>query len=187
MSAGISATTIAAVGAAAAVAGAGAGAYSSIQAGNAASSSAKYNEQVSQQNAQLAQQNAVQASQAGEAQVAASQQKTRAQVGAIKAGEAASNVDVNSGSAVDVRSSAADLGELDAITVRSNAAKQAYGYETQNTSYEDQANLEAAQSENSSTAGEIGAGSTLIGGLGSASSNYARFMTQSSSMTAGGG
>lgn len=60
-------------------------------------------------------------------------------MGAIKAAEAAGNVDVNSGSAVDVQSSAAALGELNAITIRGNAAKEAYGYETQSTSFENQA------------------------------------------------
>ncbi len=57
--------------------------------------------------------------------------KTRGQVGAIEASQAASNITVGSGSAVDVRSSAAEMGELDALTIRSNAEKQAYGYQTQ--------------------------------------------------------
>jgi hypothetical protein len=160
--------------------GAGVGAVGAISSANAASASANYNAQVAQQNQQIATQNATLAGQAGEAQAAQQQQKTRAEVGAIKTSQAAGNIDVNSGSALDVQSSAASLGELNAITIRGNAAKEAYGYETQSTSFENQAQLDAAQSSSDMTAGEIGAGSTILGGLGSAGSSYAKYMTQSS-------
>lgn len=187
MSGGISASTIAAVSATAAVASAGIGAVGAISSANAASASANYNAQVAQQNQQIATQNATLAGQAGEAQAAQQGQKTRAEVGAIKAAQAAGNIDVNSGSALDVQSSAASLGELSAITIRSNAAREAYGYETQSTSFENQAQLDAAQSASDTTAGEIGSGSTILGGLGSAGSNYANFLNQSSGgFTAGG-
>lgn len=180
MSGGISASTVAIASLATAAVSAGVGAYGAISSANAASASASYNAQVAAENQQIATQNATLAGQAGEAQAAQQQQKTRAEVGAIKTSQAAGNIDVNSGSALDVQSSAASLGELNAITIRSNAAKEAYGYETQSTSFENQAQLDAAQSSSDMTAGEIGAGSTLLGGLGSAGSSYAKFLTSSS-------
>jgi hypothetical protein len=178
MSGGTSALAIAGV--AASVIGAGVGAMGAISSANAQSAAAKYNAQVAQQNQQIAQQNATQAGQAGEQQAAMSEQKTRAEVGAIKTSQAASNVDVNSGSAVDVQSSAASLGELNAITIRGNAAKQAYGYETQGTGFANQATLDTSQAASATTAGEIGAGSTILGGLGSAGSTYAKYLNSSS-------
>ena len=177
--------SIAAVSAVAGIAGAGVGVYGSIQSSNAASASAKYNAQVAQQNQQIAMQNATSAGQAGEAQAAQAEQKTRAEVGAIKAASAAGNIDVNSGSALDVRSSADELGELNAITIRGNAAKQAYGYETQGTSFQNQATLDTSQAASASTAGEIGAGSTFLGGVGNAASNYGKYLQQNAPMTAG--
>lgn len=178
MSGATSAIAIASL--ATAVAGVGLGAYGAISSADAASASAKFNAATAAQNQQIATQNANLAEAAGEQQAGMAQQKTRAEVGAIKASQAASNVDVNSGSAVDVQSSAADLGELNAITIRSNAAKQAYGYETQSTGYQDQSNLDTSQAANATTAGGITAGSTILGGVGSAGSNYANFLNQSS-------
>lgn len=151
------------------------GAVGAYQQSQAASNAAKYNAQVSTQNATLAQRNASISAQSGEAQVGMQQQKTRATLGAIKANQAASGLDVNSGSAVDVRSSASELGELDALTVRSNAMREAFGYRTQSTNYKAQSTLDQYQAENADTAGIIGAGSTFLGGVSSAASNYAKY------------
>jgi hypothetical protein len=52
-------------------------------------------------------------------------------VGAQRAGYAASNIDVGYGSAVDVQADAALLGELDALTLRTNAAREAWGYQVE--------------------------------------------------------
>lgn len=173
-------------GAVAGVAGAATGAVGAISSANAASSAATYNSEVAAQNQTIANNNATYASQAGEQQAAISEQKTRAQVGSIKAGQAAGGIDVNSGSAVDVQSSAAQLGELNAITIRSNAARTAYGYQTQAAGYGDQSALDTMEAQNSQTAGEIGASSTILGGLSSASSNWSKYQTQAgNTMTAG--
>jgi hypothetical protein len=174
----------AAIGAAAGVAGAGVGVVGAIHSANAASQAAAYNQQIANQNAQVAKNNATYAAQAGDVQAGQAQQKTRAEVGALKASEAAAGVDVNSGSAVDVRSSARDLGELSAITVQSNAAREAYGYRTQAVGFENQGTLDATESENDTAAGEIGATTSLIGGLGQSADNYANFLLKSSGMVA---
>lgn len=156
------------------------GTVGAIRSANAQADAAKYNASIAQQNQQIAQQNATLAAQAGEQQAAVQEQKTRATIGAITAGQAASGVDINSGSAVDVRSSAAELGELNAITIRSNAAKEAYGYQTNATGFQNQATLDKSSAANASTAGEIGATSTLLGGFGSAASNYTKYLNQNS-------
>lgn len=55
----------------------------------------------------------------------------RLTIGAQRAGIAAGNVDVGFGSAVDVQADAAYLGELDALTLRTNAAREAWGFKVQ--------------------------------------------------------
>jgi hypothetical protein len=49
-------------------------------------------------------------------------------VGTQRAGFAAGNIDVGSGSAVDVQADTAFMGELDALQIRTNAAREAWGY-----------------------------------------------------------
>lgn len=135
----------------------------SVQQGKAAKASANYNAQVQQNNAALATQNATLAGRAGAANAEREQMKARANVGAIKASQAANGVNVNTGSAVDVRSGAAEAGLLNAITVRSNAAKEAYGNQTQATSANAQAQLDRAQGKSAETAGYVNAAGTLLG------------------------
>ena len=157
------------------VVGAATSAYGAMESAQAQSNAANYNAQLAAENAKVQQQNASMAGLAGEEQASIQEQKTRGQVGAIMAAQAADNIDVNSGSAVDVRSSAAAQGELSALTIRSDAAKQAYGYQVQGVNDNAQATLDRAQASNDMTAGEIGAAGDLISGVGSAGSNWEKF------------
>jgi hypothetical protein len=52
-------------------------------------------------------------------------------IGSQRAGFAAQGVDVNVGSAVDVQADAAFLGELDAMSIKTNASREAWGYQVQ--------------------------------------------------------
>lgn len=162
----------------ASLAAAGIGAFGAIEQGAAASAAAKANANLSRQNAKINRENAEIASQSGDQRAAMSEQKTRAYVGAIKTNQGASGVDVNTGSALDVQSSAAQLGELDALTVRSNATREAYGYKVQAEDQDFQASLDDAQAKNAGTAGYIGAASTFLGSVGDASSNYSKYLLQ---------
>ena len=155
----------------------GLGFIGSIMQGKAASNAANYNAEIARQNAQIDRQKAQWAGQAGEVQAAAQEQKTRATVGAIKAAQAAGNIDVNTGSAVDVRSSAAELGELDAINIRSNAARVAYGYNVEATGQQNQATLDTSAAKSDLLAGYMGGATTLLGGIGSGASNFLRFQS----------
>lgn len=133
---------------------------------------ANYQAQVAENNALLAKEQAKQTTAAGEAATMQQQMKTRATVGAIRAAQGASGVDVDTGSNVDVRSSAAELGQLDALTIRSNAARQAYGYETGATSQQAQAGLDRAAGAQAGTAGLFGAAGSLLSGASSIASQY---------------
>jgi hypothetical protein len=55
-------------------------------------------------------------------------QGVKLMMGSQRAGVAASNVDVGFGTPVDVQADTAYRGELDALTIRTNAARTAWGY-----------------------------------------------------------
>lgn len=55
----------------------------------------------------------------------------RGMIGRQRASIAAGNIDVGFGSAVDVQADAAFLGELDALTIKTNAAREAWGFKVQ--------------------------------------------------------
>ncbi len=147
---------------------AGIGAMGAIQQGNAQAASAGYNAKIAAQNAQIATKNAEYIGAQGNENVAAESQKTRAAEGAITANQGASGVNVNTGSAVDVRESAAKVGMLNALNVRSQAARQAYGQQIQSTSDMAQSQLLRSQQKADKTAGFLNAGATILGGAGKA-------------------
>lgn len=177
--------TLAQIGTIASLGSALVGGIGAITSGNASAASSRYNAQIAEENATIAKQNATWAGEAGAEQAGQASQKTRAEVGAIKAAQAANNVDVNSGSALDVRSTAAELGQLSAINIRSNAARSAYGYQTKAASEESQSQLDTFSGEQSSLAGEVGAGSTILGGAANAGLNYSKYLQQSSPISSG--
>lgn len=161
------------IAAAGAVASAGAAVYS----GNAQAAQAGYQAQVAANNATIAQQNATYALQAGAAKEQASRIKTAALVAQQKAIQGASGLDVNSGSDVDVRGSTNVLGELDALTIRNNAAREAYGYGTQGSNFTAQAGLDRAAASNDATSGYIGGASSLLSSASSIGEKFGFMQT----------
>lgn len=161
------------------MAGGAVSAYGAIQSGDAQSKAALYNRDVSLQNAKSAKDNAGLVSEAGSARVGIEGQKTRSNIGSIVANQAASGIDVNSGSAVDVRASAAELGLMDAMTIRSNAVKEAYGYQVQSVGHEAQAGLDLMESKEAKKAAKINAVGTFLGSAGNAGANYQNYQIAS--------
>ncbi len=139
-----------------------------IAQGNAAS----YNAAVARNNAQIARQNATYSEQAGNAKQEQAGLQAAEQVGAAKTALAANNVDVNTGSALDVTTGTKEEGTLNQYTIQNNEELQAYGYRSQATGFEAQAGLDQAEAGYDPIAGAIsGAGSLLssskaIGGWG---------------------
>lgn len=154
------------------------GAVGSIQQANAASAAAGYNAKVAERNSELAIQNANYTAAQGEQNVAAQGAENRAKIAAITAQQAASGVDVNQGSSVGIRESASKIGMLDALNLRSQAARQAYGYQTQSANDLAQAKLDKAQGKSLKTAGYISAGSRILGGVADAGKYYKEFLNE---------
>ncbi len=150
---------------------------------NAQSQSAQYNSEIQANNAVLMRQNATMVSQEGDIKAQQIGQETKARVGAMESNMAASGVDVNSGSSIDVRSSAAQMGELNAISVRSNAAKSAYKNLVGATSDQAKSQLDQYQAGQDMTAGEIGATTTVLGGVSNPLTGYPAWKSSNSLWT----
>ena len=120
-----------------------------------------YQAQVAKNNAVIARANAGNALQAGAAQEQQQLFKTAGLVGAARAAGGSSGLDVNSGSQVNVRASDAALGNLGALTIRSNAARAAYGFDTQ-------ALADDTSASNYTLAGQQGAIGDVFSGLAQA-------------------
>ncbi len=172
----ITAGTLAAVSAAAAVAGAGISAVGAIQQGNAAAEAsrqqAKMNEYqavVAQNNAQVAEQNATRAEQVAAVNAEAKSREVATRMGRVKAGLAASGVDVNTGTALDVQAGTRMVGKLDTDTLFSNELLKAYGYRSEAANYRANADMlryrggvASARAGDESTSGYLKAGGGLL-------------------------
>jgi hypothetical protein len=154
--------TLGAISAAAGVAGAGVSAFGAVEGGQATADAAAYNAKVASNNAIIANQNAAYAVNAGLVKAGNVSEQNAAQVGAVKTELAANNVDVGSGSAVDVVAGQREKGELDAQTALNNAELQAYGYKSQATGFTAQAGLETQEAEQAPIGADIGAAGGLL-------------------------
>jgi hypothetical protein len=97
---------------------------------------------------------------------------TRGLTGSQRAAYAAQGVDINSGSAADVVANDKQLGALDVLTIKQNAAREAHGYEMQ-------ANLARKAGANAARNYNNQAISTLLTGAAQAGSTYYNFRSSS--------
>lgn len=129
------------------------GAVGAIQQGNAANEAAKYNAQVQQQQAQVAQDQA--------AAAASTEVRKGRQVTAASQAAGLENGLELSGTTLNVINQARDQSNL-------NALLAVYDGSVKATGYRNNAQLDLAQGRSAQTAGYIGAGSALLGGLSDA-------------------
>lgn len=158
--------SLAAIGMAASVASAGVGAVGAIQQGNAAAASANYQAKVNQNNAILAERNAEDARKRADVGV----EDHRRQVAALKGRQtalmAANGLDVTSGSPLAILADTAQMGELDAVTIRNNGEREALGYESQGMNFRAESQLNRMNAKSSKQAGMIGAAGAVVSGVG---------------------
>jgi hypothetical protein len=142
------------------------GAEGTRQAGKASSAASYYQAAVAAHNAQIAEQQADRALAAGTVETQAVGLKSAANLGAIKAEQAASGIDVNTGSAVDVQASARMLGKQAADQTMNNAQERAWGYRVQAQNEKAQAQLDMMTGKNQLDAADTAATTQMIGALG---------------------
>lgn len=161
--------------------------YGMYAQGQQAKAQGDYQSAVAANNAAIAAQNAAvqeRAAQDALARGRIDEQQHRLKVSQMKGAQrsalAASGVQVDSGSALDVLADTAMFGEMDALTIRSNAEREAYSARigahnarAQGMNNVAESNLFKLAGANSARSGMIGAGSTFLGGAGRTAMDYA--------------
>lgn len=152
-----------------------------LAAGGAARRAGELSQEAAESSAELADFNAQVADiQAGDAILRGVEEEgrfrtvVRGAIGAQRAGFAAANIDVGFGSAVDVQADSAMLGELDALTIRTNAAREAWGYKVTAVDFRKRGEITRKEGVNMAAAGREqqkaarwGAVATIVGTAGS--------------------
>lgn len=123
------------------VAGGAVSAVGAARKGKADSQAQAYQAQVARNNQVISEQNAVREIDKGRLEEQAKRMQTRALIGSLRASGAGSGFDVNSGSKVDLMAGAADLGELDAMTIKNNAQSRADSLRNQGASFSAEASM----------------------------------------------
>lgn len=108
---------------------------------------------------------------------------SRQLIGSQRAALAAQGIALDSGSAVDVVENDAALGELDALTIRNNAKREAWGFQTQATQYRQQGELARTSGRNTAKALRNRSVSTLLSGAGDLFSVYQSYGKTSAGRT----
>jgi len=132
-------------------------------------------QQIQSRNAQVLEQKAAEARKMGAVQEEQQRIRTDQVLGAQRAAAGASGVEAEGGSFGQLYQDTVTQGELDALTIRSNAAKGAWGYDQEAASSRYQGDM-AAQAGYMSAAGTIlqGAGQAWKMGSSSGGSGMAR-------------
>lgn len=165
-------TTVGTVGLGTTLAGGLLSAFGAEKSGQSQQHMYQYQAQVAKINSQIDLQNRDFELQKGETQQVQYGMKAAQQRGAIVTAQAGSGIDVNSGSALAVRDSQGKITGIDLAQLRANTAKTAYDYSVRSTMDTNQASLDILAGENAKEAGDINAGASILGTVGSVSSKW---------------
>ena len=139
------------------------GGVGSIMQGQAAASQAAYQAQVARNNQIIAQRNAADALKRGEIEEDKVRRRTASILGQQRALLAGQGSVLDEGSPLEIQMDTAGLGELDALTTRSNFQREAYADEVQAMNQAAQAAL--YDTRTSLLGSWLSAGGSLLGGL----------------------
>lgn len=140
------------------------GAAGQIQQGQAQAAAARYNAKVADMNADISERRARDALERGKMEEQKKRRQAQQILGQQRAAMAANGVDIGFGSPLDTLVDTATLGEVDALTIRSNFAREAYDYKVQAVNGRADANLSRMNAKAASTGGYLNAGATLLTG-----------------------
>lgn len=147
-------------------------AFGQSEAGSSGAKMYGYQASVARMNADIAKQNARWSSMAGEVEAQRSGMQTKSKIADIKEAQSGSGFDVNTGTLAETRESQREVGFADQATIRSNAARRAFGYETEAEQNKAQAGVYDMAAKQSKTAGKMKAIGSLIGTAASVSSKW---------------
>lgn len=167
---GLSAGTWGSIGAGLQVAGLVSGVFGATNQSKATQQAYNYQATVNRNNAQVAEWQAQDALQRGAKAEQAQRLKVAQLKSAQRAGFAARGIALDEGSPLNILNDTDYMGELDALTIRDNAAKEAWGARTQGANYSSDAAMLGARADAESP---LGAGfSTLLTGAGTVASSW---------------
>jgi len=148
------------------------GGAGAIYQADASSKASRYNAQVMEMNAVLSERRAKDAEERG----AREEQQKRLEIaqlqGRQRAAMSANGVDLTFGSPLDTMIDTAYLGELDALTIRRNAAHEAYDFRVDAVNGRADAALSRSNADNALMGGYLNAAGTVLGGASSAYGGY---------------
>lgn len=174
--------TLTAISIASSVIGTGVSIIGQGQQAAAQRASLEYQAAVSRNNQILAERQASDAEARGRIAERNQRIKTQQLQGRQRAVLASNGVVVDEGSALDITSDTAAIGEQDALTIRSNAEREALGFRTQGMNFGATAGLQSMQAANTSaTMGQVG---TLFQGVGAVADRWYRYRNPTSPTTA---
>lgn len=140
--------------------------------GEATSRMYSYQSGVAQVRSRMARENRDYSLGVGEKELLSLGLASRARMGKIRAAQAASGIDIGSGTPAKVQESQETIASLDLATLRDNIARRAYGYEVEEWEADKQAGLYSMAGANAKRAGKIGALGSLISGAANVSSKW---------------
>ena len=144
-----------------------------IQAGRQAQAEGRYRAAVAKNNSIIAMRKAEDARLRGELEAERQGKATAQLIGRQKAALAAGGVaNVSEDSSGQLIRDTAAVGRLDALTIQSNAEREALGFEAQGVNFEADARLAALSGENARSSSYLKAGSTLLSGFGSVADKW---------------
>ena len=143
--------------------------------GKAEQIGADYRAAVAGNNAILAEQGAKLEEGRGKIEEQQQREKTAQLVGAQRAGYGAAGLDIAGGTPARIQADTAQIGEVDALTVRNNSMRKAYAYRTQVTNFESESQFETAGGKYARSAADLQSFGSLVGAASSSSSKWAAF------------
>lgn len=132
-------------------------AVSAVSSAQQAKAQGEAQQNAAERNALISERQSADALQRGAVEAGQVRQRTRQQIGQQTTALAGSGVDVSRGSAADITADTAALGSMDEQTARTNAMREAYGYQTQ-------AQSQRVQGQYARQAGRNQATSSILGG-----------------------
>lgn len=135
--------------------------------GQAEKQSLNYQAKVDDQNAAVAHMQSTNALAIGSQEEDRQRARVRQAIGSQRAAIAANGIDPSSGSALDAQVNTAGFGEEDALTLRANAARKAWGYDVESNNYSSSAKLKRAGAKNAVTSSILSSGADIFGAASS--------------------
>lgn len=157
-------------------------AYGQYQAGKAQESASEYNAQVQEQNARVAEQYAKAAEARGDDEARQRRIDADRMASRQMAVLAAKGIDISTGTPLDILGDTAMYGELDAQTIKYNAALEAYQQRVTASNALSSAELSRMEGRQAAKAGNMQAVGTLIGGAAKAGNQYMSYSNSGSSV-----